>query len=565
MKEISTPDNTQSQINTPIQVTEVINNETFVNTMPNDTIDFKKIVQNYVRHWYWFVISLAVCGFFGWFYLHKKSPQYLIKSIIMLNQKDDESANLSSISALAMQFGFGSRGGGSSTANIYDEMTRLRSDKLLSEVVATLHLNETSWFDQGFFKPKGWYWKDAPFTLRVPQTVLDTISVVTEFNVSTDKSGEIHVKVKQGKKGVIDTKTKTFPFTARTPYATFILDTTSYFHPGRTPDFHSVIIGTPQTVYNLREVLSIDEVDKKGNAIYQDITSTDVRKGEDILNTITQIYLENRFDQILYRRKEALAFIEERLINMYDELENSEKSIETYKRNNKIVEPQAEAEYIFTRKGVLEGASMQTRTELEIYTMLRDMLNSPDTQYSLLPFASSGDERGTKGLSTAINGYNELILKRMELISGVKGQSNQVDRLDEQLNALRKNILNSLSKEIQSKKIALATVEGENNSSNRRITEIPSIEKELTQLYRDREVKNAVYAFLLQKREEAEMAIQQVQPIGEIIDPAYADPKPVSPKPFLAYCIAIFIGLLLPLIFVKLLCKDKNLQDNCQN
>ena len=558
MKDTNTPQNIPQEQEAPIIINE-LNTQSCPAPAPADTIQVGKIVRNYVRHWYWFLISLVVCGFCGWFYMHKKAPKYLVKSIIMLNQNDDESGSLSGLSAIAMQFGIGGGASGGSAANIYDEMTRLRSEKLLSEVVAALHLNETSWKDQGFFKPKSFYWEDSPYSIQVPQQVLDTISAVTEFELKSNAEGKVHIKVKQAKKKVLDTDIDRFPFTAKTPLASFVIDKTSRFPKGEELSFHSVITSTPLTVYDLQSCLSIDEVDKKGNAIYQDITTPDIRKGEAILNTITSLYNTGRYNQKLERRKEALAFVEERLLNLYKELEESENKIEQYKRDNKIVDAQAEAEYIFTRKGAIEGAATKTRTEMEIYTMLRDMLSSPDTRYSLLPFATSasGDEGGGGGLVNAVTAYNELILARMELMSGLKGTSAQLERIDDQLKALRENILTTLTREIQAKKIALAEVEGQNAVSNSRISEIPEMEKRLTQLYRDREVKNAIYAFLLQKREEAEIAVQQVEPISEVIDPAYADPKPVSPKPMMVYGLAFFFGIILPLIFVKVFCKEK--------
>lgn len=539
----------------PIIINETIN-EYCSPSPPEDKIDVGSIMKNYLRHWYWFILSFAVCGFLGWTYMHKKSPQYLIKSIIMLNQNDDESTNLSSLSALASQFGFGG-GSSSSSSNIYDEMTRLRSEKLLSRVVSTLHLNETSWSEDGFFKPKSWYNENAPYSIQIPQTLLDTLSVATKFQITTLENGKTYIKVKQAKKDVLEAEIKGFPYTAKTPAAMFVIDTTKYYKRGKPLDFHSMILGTPLTVYDLQTILSIDEVDKKGNAIYQDITTPNIPRGEAILNTITSLYNKDRNQQRLTRREDALKFIEGRLMNLYAELEESENKIENYKRENKIVDAQAEAEYIFTRKGLLESATTQTRTEMEIYTMLRDMLESPDTQLSLLPFASSAGGEEATSLGKAVSSYNELILKRMELMSGVKGQSAQIDRIDDQLAALRDNILTSLSRDIEAKRIALAEVEGANQISDERITEIPSMEKHLTQLYRDREVKNAIYAFLLQKREEAEIAVQKVEPIIEVIDPAYADPEPVNPKPMLVYGLSGFFGLLLPLVFVKLLCKPK--------
>lgn len=539
----------------PEIITEV-NAETIVER-PSDTIDVKGLLHNYLRHWYWFLISLIICGGLGWAYMKKKSPVFLSKTVIMLNQNNDEANNLSGISALASQFGFGGARNGAS-ANVSDEIIRLRSEKLLGQVVAASGMNVNSWSVPGLLKHKRFYFDDAPFSIRAPQEVLDTMGTPSSFLIDVKSDGRVHLTVKQRKKTVLDTDIPRFPFTARTPVATFVVDTTRYFKP-RTPlEFHAFAANTAVVIENIRSEMAVEELDKKGNAIYIDLASTCPPRAENFLNTLVGLYNEGRYNQKLDRRKEALAFVEERLVNLYKELEASETQIEDFKRENKIVDAQAEAEYLFTRKGAIEGASTQTRTELEIYKMVRDMLSSPKTRYSLLPFASAGDESGSgNALAAAVGSYNELVLKRMELESGVKGQSGAMDRLTQQIDALRENILATLSREIQAKKIALAAVDREGNVSDNRITEIPYMEKRLTQLYRDREVKNAIYAFLLQKREEAEIAVQQVEPISEVIDPAYTGPRPISPNSMLVYAVSLVFGIVLPLIFVKLLCKPR--------
>lgn len=524
---------------------------------PSDVIDLKGLLLHYAHHWYWFLISLIVCGGMGWFYMKKKSPVYQSNASIMLNQNSDEYTNLSGITAIASQFGFGGSRGGSS-ANVYDEITRLSSQRILSDVVAACHLNVVAWSNQGFFKPKTFYYRNEPFSIQAPQSVLDSMSTASEFLIDAKTDGSAHIEIRQLDETVLEADVKKFPFTARTPAATFVIDKTKYYKSGKELEFHAFATNTPLTILNMRSNFAVKEVDKKGNAIYIGYSSTCPDRAEGIIDTLISLYNDERYQSRIKRRREALAFVEERLIRLYSELEQSETQIEDFKRDNKIVDAQAEAEFIFTRKGAIEGAATQTRTELEIYTMVRDMLSSSKTRYSLLPFASAGDEAGSgNALAMAVGSYNELILKRMELQSGLKGQSGALDRLTDQIDALRENILATIGREIQAKKIALAAVETQGNISDNRITEIPYMEKRLTQMYRDREVKNAIYAFLLQKREDAEIAIQQVDPISEIIDPAYTDPKPISPVGMLVYAVAGFMGILLPLIFVKLWCKPR--------
>jgi hypothetical protein len=471
----------------------------------------------------------------------------------MLNQDEGESNSMSSISALALSFGFGSNGG--SSANLQDEIIRLTSQTILTETVHDQRLNYLSWTSKHFFSRKKWYYQDEPFRIDIPNQVLDTISVLTIFNFDVQKDGVINLKVKQDKDVVIDTKIKQLPYTAKTPYGRFVISSTPYYKPGQELDFHTMVMGTPDVIDGIRTDIKVEEIDKKANGIRVELECVSVPKGIATTNSLVDIYNEDRMTERHQSRQESLDFVENRLLLLYNELEKSENEIEDFKRDNKIVDAAAEAEYIFKRKGSIESVEVETRTQLEIYQMIYDMLSSPATRYSLLP-VNNGASAERDGFAASILSYNELILKRMELQSSVKGQSAALDRLTEQIDALRENILTTLARQIQATKISIAAVDKEQGSSDSRMYEIPYIEKRLTQLYRDREVKNTIYAFLLQKREEAEIAVSQVKPISEVVDKAYADITPVSPNKLVVILVGIVFGLLIPCVLVKIFGKD---------
>lgn len=506
----------------------------------NDVIDFKGIAKKYMRYWWVFAGSLVLCLGLAFIYIAKKSPIFVVHSTLMLNQ-DLDNQTMSGISALAMSFGISNTG--DATANMQDEITRLTSQTLLSDVVRQNRLNYVNWTTTGLLKRKIYYWQDEPFTIQAPQQILDTISESTIFRIDVKKDGKFAIKVEQDDETVIDTEVSKMPYTARTPLATFRIDTTSFYKPGEELTFHSIVNSTPVIVAGMREELNVSEIDKKGNGIYVEMDGPNVPRMLATVNSINEMYNDRRFNQTLEKRRMSLEFIEGRLLNLYTELQSSEARIEAYKRENNIVDAQVEAEYIFARKGSIEATETETRTKLEIYRMIRDMLSSPKSADSLIPFTTTGSE--TESLPSAIQAYNELILKRMEVESTVKGQSANLERLKGQIDALRENILSTLSREIEATKIALSTVTKEQGVSDSRIKQIPSLEKELTQLYRDREVNNSIYAFLLQKREEAEIAVAQVKPYGEIVDEAYSDIEPVAPNKLICLIVGFTLGLIL--------------------
>src|SRR5690606_18278402 len=106
-----------------------------------------------------------------------------------------------------------------------------------------------------------------------------------------------------------------------------------------------------------------------------------------------------------------------------------------------------------------------------------------------------------------------------------------------------KNIRNSLS-------ITRRSLKANTNQFSSQIQQIPSIERELLEISRQQSIKERLYLYLLQKREEAALSLAATVSNSRIIDPATAGKVPIQPKGQMVYLIAIFIGLGIPFIFL---------------
>lgn len=77
------------------------------------------------------------------------------------------------------------------------------------------------------------------------------------------------------------------------------------------------------------------------------------------------------------------------------------------------------------------------------------------------------------------------------------------------------------------------------------------MEHELIALYRDREVKNQIYAYLLQKREETQIQLSQNEPVAKVIDYSYPTIKPVKPNVPIVLAAGLLLGLLMPALYLQ--------------
>lgn len=514
-----------------------------------DVIDFGSMLRNYLRHWWWFVISLALCVGAAVFYVKKKSPVYLMQGMIMVNQQEDGGMGQSgAMSALMNSMGFGSTTG----ANPENEQMKMMSHTMLLKIVKALDLNTSYWQDNGFWKRRANYYKDEPVKITIPEQIVDTLGTSTLFSMEGPAKGPWRLTVKQHKADVLDTEVKQLPYDAKTPVGTFRIAATDCFPKSGDLNVSAVYMTNADAVDWLQEHLGVDYVSNKADALVVGMGDVVPERGLDIVNTLMDLYNEGRESDRTAYNQGLLDFIDNRLLSLYHELEESESKIEQFKKDHKVVSADAEAEYIFTRKGAMDQSTVELQSGIQVMEMIQQMLSSPETKYSMIPFSGGGSLGLGEGYLKLIEAYNDLIMQRMTLASSAKSGNTVLTKLDEQIDAMRSNILSSVGRELQSARINYKTLQAEQTKGNRRMSEIPGMEHELITLYRDREVQNAIYGFLLQKREETQIALSQSQPVGKIIDRAYMNQKPVSPKPMLIYAVALLFGFGMPIMILQM-------------
>lgn len=509
-------------------------------------IDFGAMIKIVLRHWWWYVIAVVLCVGAAWLYMRVKTPKYYVQSLVMLNQDDDSGSSGAiggGLGALMSSFSIGGSG-----ANIEDELLKMHSHTNMMKVVRTLKLNRTYWGKTSMLKPKTLFYNNAPLTIDVPDEVLDTIGASTLFKISMRGPGKkMRLTVDQGKdKGIIDTEIPSLPYNVRTPRGMFRISATAAYNPEEEMTLYALMQNPANSAAWLSSEIGIEKYGKKTNGIFLNIEDGLPERGVDILNTTVSVF-NNLSTEMKHANAQATAdFLNGRLVDMYNQLEGTEKKIEVYKRDNQITDATAEAQYIFTKKGTVEAQLLELQTKLEVLKMVQDFLHEPANKYKLIPFAADLPEK-------PIEAYNELVLMRIKLDGNSRPDNATLKKLSGQIDAMRDNLLTTLDRQMASTKIAINDMKREENSSASRMSGIPEMERELLALYRDQTVKSQIYGFLLQKREENEMKLARTAPTAQVLDAAYADTEPTGPGKMMVYLVAFFIGLLIPsaILFVR--------------
>lgn len=509
----------------------------------SEFIDFRGMFEEYKKHWWWFVISVIVCVGLAFVYTKIKKPEYMVRANVLVI--DDNTSAMTSMSGLDDLFG--------SRANVEDEVFVVNSHSVLRDVARDLGINEQHYVSQGFLQKRLAY-PNYPVTVHTTESLCDTLLTTIVFKTKIHKNGTADVEARVKGDVIADIKDSKLPVSLSTDYGKFVVDTTRYYKKGEELKSTISLSGYDVAAEDLSESVTSDKASKKSNIVELYMTTTNLEYGEDVLDKIIEIYNIRAIESKNEQGQRTLDFINERLQMITGDLTAAESDIQTYKQNNGIVDVAAEATYNMSKRASAEAALVNAQTQSEIIKMTRDFLSQPENAYELIP--GSGE---IPAASSAIASYNEMVLKRTELMQNARGNNKVLGQMNEQLDMMREAINTSLDRAYETSLVAIREARAAASRAMGKLGNIPVQEREFLNLQRQQQVKQQLYLFLLQRREETAMVIANAVPKGRIIDEAYTLSEPLGLKKIVILILAMMFGLLIPpvILYVKKLFRNK--------
>ncbi len=492
--------------------------------------------------WRWFVLSLCLTLAVAVLYILSTPDVYTRTSTILI--KDDSKG--SSI-ASGME-NFTDLGLFQNKTNVNNELIALQSPATMLEVVKRLHLDYT-YYIPGFFHNTVAYGTTLPLTVSIP-SLKDNESASFVIEVSEDGNVVLSDFVKNGED--VDSKDvkALLGGSVDTPIGAITITPTAAFKAGEEYTLEVVRTRMYNAVKNYSSNINISLIDeKKATAIGMTIEDVSIQRAEDILNTLILVYNENWVKDKNQITVSTSMFINERLKVIERDLGIVDEDISAYKTQHLIPDLQAASGLYMEQSSKTSEQLLTLNNQLYMTRYVLNYMTDKSKQSQLLP-ANSGI--GSTSIESQIAEYNTKLLQRNGLVANSSDQNPLVKDLDLSLSEMRKAIIVSIENQITTLSTQIESLQKNEEETISKLASNPTQEQYLLSVGREQKVKEALYLFLLQKREENELSQAFTAYNTRVITPPTGSFIPTAPVTRNILLIAFVLGLMIPfgLIFL---------------
>ena len=545
-------------------------------------IDFKQLWALIVINWHWFVVSVFTCviiaGLFLWLTPTKVSVTGKMEVIDKSNKNSSLSAGMAMLNNLPMGLGSalgGSLGGGLA---IDSEKEIITSNSLACNVIKGLGLYTEYYLSE--WGRKTLLYNDQPvivsldsahvewFDRELPQNVHQIKMII----IKNDEGYKVEtiLKEKKVKTDELPIQTiKSLPATIKTDVGTLTISENTVLTQKQANLYSKgytlkVEINPPmEAAEDFVKRLSVDPPSKKvSNMLNITLVDENVMRGIDFVNRLVDAYNQRANDDKNEEARKTDEYVNARLAKVDAELGSSDAAWENSKKDFQITTPEVDAEEALTKKGVYEAQLVEIGTQLQLHDYLNEYVNDPANLYEIIPLSIGASSISAKGDNSAvatqsaslIAQHNAFVSQRRDFLKSMSEKAPQVQRLTESIQELHPVIKTAMKRDRQSILMKRSNVEREYSRYASRIGTAPKMERVLTEIGRQREIKQGVYLVMLQKREEIAMELANVTDKGKFFEPATLVKDSKNPKKKVVMLVALFLGLLLPIGILYLIC-----------
>ena len=484
-------------------------------------------------HKWWYVGSVIVCLFFAGFYLYRTPATYTRSAKVIIDESDQDATmrNLGVASANMMRL--------RSFNSVENEMVALSSPDLMQVVVERLNL-QTRYVEQQLFRDVELY-TNTPVEMYLAG---DNPQGGFSFTAASAGQGKValsdfQIRDEKIKKQVVGS----YGDTLQTPVGALVILENAQSNTEFAHDIRVSWANSMATAKGYCGKLNISLAGKESSVIVISMNDTYPARSSSIISSLIDVYNEV---WIANKNRSAInttEFINERLVVIEQDLAAVEETLKKYKSSNNLTDIKAVAQNYLEESSHYATKAFEVNNQLSIAKFIKDYLNDPANSMSLIP-SNLGLTSGS--VEAQIKEYNEIVLQRDRLLTSSGENNPLITDLNTSLASIRSAILRSVENLIATLDLQLAKIQSQEQQILSRMSSSSGQELQLLSIERQQQITQNLYIFLLQKREENELAaLINVGNTRVIMNPNGSS-NPVAPNKMMILFAALVLGMGIP-------------------
>lgn len=493
-----------------------------------ESVKLKQFLIRCFSSWHLFVITLSISLVVGLFYLRITVPIYLSKATVEIT---DEKKGIDNSKVLRSLDLF------SSSKLVENEIEVLHSRAIMEEVVRKLCLYAPI-TDEGALKSSSAY-ITSPIIIQLkdPEHLKEQSKIY--FNID----------FYQGTKWVIIGK-QFYPLNVwvDTEWGLMKFLSNSHYKPSNgAKKLYFSLISFAGIADNIVGGMEVAPVSKLSTVVTLTIKDQVPQRGNDILNAVITEYNQAAIQYKNTLAANALSFVEGRLHFVEDELDSVEQVIQHYKTSQGIVDISEQSRKFLRSIEDNDQRISQINVQLAVLDQIESSVNTKNDILGINPSTLGLNDATLNELLSKL--YNvELEYERLKMTTGENNSlltslRNQIEKIKP---GLLENVRNQRNNLLASKQ-NLNETSGHYSSV---LGGMPEKERQLLDITRQQMIKNNIYTFLLEKREDAALSFAASVADSRLIDRAESGAAPVSPSKVKVLTVAFIISLMIPMLFI---------------
>lgn len=506
-----------------------------------DVMNWEQFSGIFLSRWYYFIASTLIALGIAVYYIMQSTPIYTRNAQLLI--KDDKQGKTAS----ALQE-FKDMGLIASTSNVNNEIYTISAPVMMHEVVKRLQLDLQIEMDEGLHKRP--LYDDAPVSLQFSSPLPNDYFCSFKMKLKSRNEAELYDFNVQGEIIEKSIQVKLNAGDVQTPAGKMQIKTLPTWDDAFIGEELSITKYPLAAIGNLYSArLGVELCDKESSVINISMTDESPQRADDVIMTLVDVYNEKWIQDNNRIAESTNTFITERLETITKELGDVDEQISDYKSTNLLPDIAASLAKDMQQSSRNYETLLQLNNQYAMTKFVREYLDDKDKKDQLLPSNVGINSSGVENMITA---YNQLLLERMSFVENSGNDNPAVRDLDRKLASQKSAIIRSMDNLLVQLKQQIANIEKSEREINGQIASNPQQVKTLQSVERQQKVKEALYIYLLQKREENELSRTFTAWNSSIIQPPIGSNAPSSPRKRMILLVAFLIGLAVPAAFLYL-------------